>query len=241
MINHLGGSVPIELGSLTKLVGLYFGQNNLRGKLLSSLGNFTSLKFLGVASNNIEGDIPDDIARLTQIVDLELSMNNLSCVFPPAIYNLSLEDLSISFNSFFGSLRPDFGNLVPNTRFLYLEGNYFTGAIPKTPPNISNLQVVAMEYNKLIGSIPSSFGKVRNLQLLELYHNSLGSHSSGDHEFLEYLTNCTKLRTLSVAENRLGGGGDLPTSIANLSVNLIHLSLGKTTSLETFLMTLGIS
>ncbi|CAL9234496.1 unnamed protein product, partial [Arabidopsis halleri] len=224
--NHLGGSVPSELGSLTKLVGLYLGQNNLKGKIPSSLGNLTSLIFLGLGNNNIEGGIPEGIARLTQIVDLELSMNNFSGAFPPAIYNLSsLEYLSLSANSFFGSLRPDFGNLLPKIRTLYLEGNHFTGAIPETLSNISNLQVVAMEYNNLMGSIPLSFGKVRNLQLLELYGNFLGSYSSGDLEFLGSLTNCTHLQTLSVGENRLGG--DLPTSIANLSTNLIHLSLGK--------------
>ncbi|KAG7568208.1 Leucine-rich repeat [Arabidopsis thaliana x Arabidopsis arenosa] len=224
--NHLEGSVHSELGSLTKLVGLYLGQNNLKGKIPSSLGNLTSLIFLGLANNNIEGGIPEGIARLTQIVDLELSMNNFSGVFPPAIYNLSsLEYLSISANSFCGSLRPEFGNLLPKIRTLYLEGNHFTGAIPETLSNISNLQVVAMEYNNLMGSIPLSFGKVRNLQLLELYGNFLGSYSSGDLEFLGSLTNCTHLQTLSVGENRLGG--DLPTSIANLSTNLIHLSLGK--------------
>ncbi|KAL1220199.1 putative LRR receptor-like serine/threonine-protein kinase [Cardamine amara subsp. amara] len=222
--NHLGESVPSELGLLTKLVILDIGQNSLSGKLPASLGNWTSLRELGFGYNNIEGGIPDDMARLTRIVVLVSSFNKISGVFPPLIYNLSsLEYLLIPGNGFSGSLRPDFGNLLPNLRVLSLGSNHFTGAIPTTLANISSLEKLGMEYNNLTGSIPPSFGKVQNLKILALHGNSLGSYSFGDLEFLGALTNCTQLQGLHVSENRLGG--HLPASIANLSTNLIHLGL----------------
>ncbi|XP_002875849.2 probable LRR receptor-like serine/threonine-protein kinase At3g47570 [Arabidopsis lyrata subsp. lyrata] len=222
--NHLGGGVPSEIGSLTKLVELDLGQNDLKGKLPASLGNLTSLMEVSFTTNNIEGEIPNDIGRLTQIVALQLSANKFSGVFPPSIYNLStLLFLNIFGCGFSGSLRPDFGNLLPNLEHIYMGGNYFTGAIPITLPIISNLQVLGMEDNNLRGSIPPSFGQVPNLQSLNFRANQLGSRSFGDLDFLGALTNCSQLQVVDVGENWLGG--DLPNSIANLSRNLMYLSL----------------
>ncbi|CAL9247275.1 unnamed protein product, partial [Arabidopsis halleri] len=224
--NHLGGGVPSEIGSLTKLVELDLGLNDLKGKLPASLGNLTSLMEVSFTVNNMEGEIPDDIGRLTQIVTLHLSTNKFSGVFPPSIYNLStLLYLNIRGNGFSGSLRPGFGNLLPNLEQIYMGENYFTGAIPITLPNISTLQKLGMEGNRMIGSISPNFGQVRNLIALVLHNNSLGSYSSRDLEFLVALSNCTNLQKLLVAGNRLGG--DLPTSIANLSTNLFMLELGR--------------
>ncbi|XP_056861110.1 probable LRR receptor-like serine/threonine-protein kinase At3g47570 isoform X1 [Raphanus sativus] len=223
--NNLGqGLLPSELGSLNKLVILDLGKTNLKGKLPLSLGNLTSLRHLSFAVNNLEGEIPDAIARLTQMVEFALHMNNFSGVFPSAIYNLSsLKHLSMYGNGFSGNLRPDFGNLLPNLQKLFMGNNSLTGAIPSTLANISALRFLAMEYNSLTGSIPLNFGKLRYFQTLSLSDNSLGSFSAGDLEFLVALTNCTTLQSLHVASNRLGG--DLPASIANLSMNLNQLLL----------------
>ncbi|KAF8082703.1 hypothetical protein N665_0809s0006 [Sinapis alba] len=222
--NNLGQGLPSEIGSLRKLVTLDIGKNNLKGKLPVSLGNLTSLRELSFAENNLEGEIPDAIARLTLIVIFVLHFNHFSGVFPPAIYNLSsLAFLDMFDNGFSGNLRPDFGNLLPNLREWSIGNNSFTGTIPSTLANISTLQFLGMEYNSLTGRIPMSFAKIRYLQTLALNDNSLGSFSAGDLEFLVALTNCTQLQSLDVGYNRLGG--DLPASIANLSMSLNKLSL----------------
>ncbi|KAF8082706.1 hypothetical protein N665_0809s0008 [Sinapis alba] len=222
--NYIGQGLPSEIGSLRKLVTLDLGKNNLKGKLPVSLGNLTSLRQLSFLENNLEGEIPDSIARLTQMVFLLLDTNNFSGVFPPAIYNLSsLQYLNMFGNGFSGNLRPDFGNLLPNLRGLYIGNNSLTGAIPPTLANISTLQVLGMELNSLTGSIPPSFAKIQDLQVLSLNHNSLGNFSAGDLEFLVALTNCTQLQVVDVAFNRLGG--DLPASISNLSMNFNILLL----------------
>ncbi|CAN7006005.1 unnamed protein product [Brassica rapa subsp. trilocularis] len=222
--NHLGQGLPSELGSLSKLVTLELGQNHLKGKLPVSLGNLTSLRKLSFTDNNLEGEIPDAIARLTQMEDLILHSNHFSGVFPHAIYNLSLlQSLGMYGNAFSGNLRLDFGNLLPNLREFSIGSNSLTGAIPSTLANISTLQYLIMEFNSLTGSIPPYFAKLQYLQTLSLSDNSLGGLSAGDLEFLITLTNCTGLQILDVSFNRLGG--DLPASIANLSMNLAMLSL----------------
>ncbi|KAF8083123.1 hypothetical protein N665_0791s0020 [Sinapis alba] len=222
--NHLGQGIPSEIGTVRKLLALDLGRNNLRGKLPASLGNLTSLREVSFAENHIEGGVPDHMARLTHIVFLQLTSNNFSGVFPLVIYNMSsLEHLSITSNGFSGSLRSDFGNLLPNLRRLYVGINYLTGAIPATIDNISTLETLAMESNGLTGGIPPSLGKLWNLRVLSLLSNHLGSQSYGDLDFLGALTNCTQLQSVRVANNTLGGY--LPTSIANLSKNLIELTL----------------
>ncbi|XP_023639072.1 probable LRR receptor-like serine/threonine-protein kinase At3g47570 [Capsella rubella] len=224
--NHLGEGVPSEIGSLRKLVLLDLGQNNLKGKLPASLGNLTSLMEVSFTDNSIEGEVPDDIARLTQMEALQLSSNKFSGSFPPSIYNLSsLVFLNIFRSGFSGSLKPDLGHLLANLEELTMGRNYFIGAVPTTLSNISSLQTLGMEYNFLTGSISPSFGKVTSLQHLSFLGNDLGSRSVGDLDFFGALTNCTQLQEIDVGDNKLGG--DLPPSIANLSTNLVYLSIQK--------------
>ncbi|CAN7114667.1 unnamed protein product, partial [Brassica rapa subsp. narinosa] len=82
-----------------------------------------------------------------------------------------------------------------------------------------------MEFNSLTGSIPPSFARLQYLQKLHLNNNYLGSFSPGNLEFLVALTNCSQLQIIYVGFNRLGG--DLPASIVNFSMNLIHFDLEK--------------
>ena len=113
--NDLGGGVPSEIGSLGKLEILYLGFNNLGGKLPASFGNLTSLTDDILCSSKLEGRIPDDLARLNQLVYLLLGENNFTGPFPPSFYNISsLQVLDIFKIGFSGSLKPDFGNLLPN-------------------------------------------------------------------------------------------------------------------------------
>lgn len=223
--NHLEQGVPSEFGSLSKLVRLSLGRNNLTGKFPVSLANLTSLQMIDFIYNQIEGEVPGSIARLKQMVFFRIALNKFTGVFPPSIYNMSsLLFLSITGNSFSGTLRPDFGSLLPNLQILYMGINNFTGTIPETLSNISTLRQLDIPSNHLTGKIPLSFGKLQNLLRLGLNNNSLGNYSSDDLDFLGALTNCTQLQYLNVGFNKLGG--QLPVSIANLSTQLTELSLG---------------
>ncbi|CAA7036662.1 unnamed protein product [Microthlaspi erraticum] len=223
--NGFSGSLRHDFGDLLpNLRMLHMGKNYLTGAIPASLGNMSSLRNLSFAYNNMEGEVPGGVAKLTQMVYLELSLNNFSGVFPPSVYNLSsLQYLYMFGCGFYGSLRHEFGLLLPNLRVLLLASNSLTGVIPTTLSNISTLLVLAIQNNSLTGSIPPGLGNVRGLQYLGLYSNYLGSYSLGDLEFLGALSNCTQLHTVNVGNNRLGGY--IPSSIVNLSTNLIYLSL----------------
>ncbi|KAF2945842.1 hypothetical protein DAI22_02g247000 [Oryza sativa Japonica Group] len=65
-------------GSMTKLVGLSFTQNNLTGVIPAALGNITSLRRVYLSDNQLNGRIPDEIWKMTNIVGMDLSINSLS-------------------------------------------------------------------------------------------------------------------------------------------------------------------
>lgn len=148
------------------------------------------------------------------MVVFNLAANKFSGGFPNAIYNFSsLEYLLIRNNYFSGSLRTDFGKLLPNLVELYMGYNYFKGAIPATLANISSLQKLLINDNNMTGSIPSSIGKLRQLQYVFLSNNFW----VGDLQFLGALTNCTQLVTLSASKSRLGWW-----SLAQLPCKSLH-------------------
>lgn len=74
-----------------------------------------------------------------------------------------------------------------------------------------------------VGQVPR-LGKLQHLEKLSMDSNYLGDNSTKDLEFLESLTNCSKLQILSIPFNKFGG--NLPNSIGNLSTQLSHLYLG---------------
>ncbi|KAF3566420.1 hypothetical protein DY000_02018249 [Brassica cretica] len=227
--NHIGGGVPSELESLAKLKILNLGDNNLRGKLPASLGNLTSLKRVIFSFNKIEGGIPDALARLTQLVSLGLALNKFSGAFPPSIYNISsLKFLSMFGNGFSGSLQPDFGNLLPNLRYLNMGRNNFTGPIPTTFSTIANLQHLAIVWNKMTEALANC----TQLHTLLVNRNRLGS------DLPTSITNLsTNLWKLDLGRNFISG--TIPYDIGNLiSLQKLRLSgelpssLGNITRLE---------
>ncbi|KFK34028.1 hypothetical protein AALP_AA5G092500 [Arabis alpina] len=198
-----------------RVTGLALGRLQLGGVITPSIGgipaslyNCSRLQTLELSENHLGGGVDSELGSLTKLVTLYLVGNKLRGKLPASLGNLtSLINVSFGDNNMEGEIPDEIG------------------ALPPTLSNISTLQILTTEDNSLTGNIPVSFGKVRNLRVLSFRGNSLGSHSAGDLEFLGALTNCTHLQKLNVGGNRLGG--DLPTSIANLSTNLEYLSLSR--------------
>ncbi|KAF3671523.1 putative myb-related protein A-like [Capsicum annuum] len=220
--NSLVGQIPYQVGSLMKLQKLYFRNNNLTGVFPGSIGNFTSLEELYLTYNNLEGEVPASSAQLTKLRLLGFSVNSLSGEFPPSLYNLSsLELIALSFHNFSGNLRSDLGHYFPNLQRLYLANSQFIGSIPSSLSNASKLLQLDFPENNFTGNIPKGFGNLRNLLWFNVWRNHLGYGKHDDLDFVNYLTNCSSLKTLHFGDNQFVG--TLPQSTVNLSSQLQRL------------------
>jgi hypothetical protein len=83
----------------------------------------------------------------------------------------SLQYININNCRFSGKI-PSSVQEISNLQFLYAQGNKISGTIPDELA-ISTLQFIDLSGNKLEGSIPSSFGQVINLQHINLSNNDL--------------------------------------------------------------------
>ncbi|XP_045813782.1 probable LRR receptor-like serine/threonine-protein kinase At3g47570 [Trifolium pratense] len=221
--NHLIGKIPIGISSLHKLRMLEIPNNNLTGRIPSFIGNLSSLINLGMARNHLEGNIPQEMCYLKNLTRMVLESNRLNGTFPSCLYNMSsLTIISAVLNEFNGSLLPGMFNTLSNLQYFIIGGNQFTGTIPISIANASALIKLDLSENHLFGQVPS-LGKLHDLQLLNLELNNLGDNSTKDLEFLKSLTNCSKLRGLSISYNNFGG--KLPNFVGNLSNQLSHLHL----------------
>ncbi|KAM5556655.1 hypothetical protein ABKV19_024171 [Rosa sericea] len=237
-VNRLTGKIPSEIGSLKKLVDLRLQENNLTGGITPSLGNLSSLTLLSLEHNNLVGTVPEVLGRLRSLSTFISNFNNLSGLIPPSLFNISsMEIFSLADNKFKGSIPPGIGLNMPYLQHLTLGENEFSGQIPASLSNASQLQKLDFGRNNFAGQVPASFGKFPNLQRLSFEINNLGTNSSNDLGFITFLTNCSNLEGVSLSYNNFGGV--LPSTVANFSTQLTRLYLGFNQIAGTVPETLG--
>uniref|UniRef100_A0A0D3EJN9 non-specific serine/threonine protein kinase n=1 Tax=Oryza barthii TaxID=65489 RepID=A0A0D3EJN9_9ORYZ len=223
--NQLGGSIPAELGNtLTRLQKLTLSNNSFTGQIPASLGNLSSMEQLSMSFNNLEGLIPSSLGKVAGLQYLFLFGNSLSGELPTPLYNLSsLKMLQVDHNRLHGSIPSDIGAMLPSIQVLGLDSNRFSGAIPPSLTNLSTLSYLYLTTNNFTGFVPPTLGKLQSLKQLYLGRNQLEADIMEGWEFITSLSNCSQLQGLVLAENSFGG--QLPTSIANLSTTLQQLYL----------------
>jgi hypothetical protein len=127
--SNLLGTIPTELGSLTRLYRLAVGSNQLYGTLPSTLGNLVELEHFEVYRNNLTGPLllPESWKNLTR-----------------------LKRILVHKNRFTGTISSDFC-LLDNLHSLTLFQNDFHGTIPDCLSSLSTLQI---QDTGLTGTIP---------------------------------------------------------------------------------------
>lgn len=165
----LMGSLPPELGLLTKLTSLDLGfGNNLTGNIPTELGQLTQLNELDLGGSQLIGEIPLELGLLTQLDKLNLDDNRLT-----------------------GSIPPELGQLFQLTH-LNLHGNKLSGQVPSELGQLTRLTYLRLSSNRLSGTISSTlFGQLATIESLFVMDNCLAVENPADvHLLLAQGENC---------------------------------------------------
>ena len=90
--NRLNGSIPVELGDLSKLESLHFHVNQLSGTIPSELGNLSEMTWLNLRDNQLTGTIPLELGSLSKLERLYLAGNQLTGCIPAELRDVDLND-----------------------------------------------------------------------------------------------------------------------------------------------------
>ncbi|KAK1381317.1 LRR receptor-like kinase family protein [Heracleum sosnowskyi] len=212
---RLTGSIPYQIGMLSKLNYLSLHRNNLSGTLPSSVGNLTQLQTLDLSDCKLNGSIPYQIGMLSKLKYLSLSGNDLSGTLPSSLGNLTyLEYLYVSSNYLItGFIPSELGNLT-NLSILDLSKNNLTGTIPSALGSLTKLQLMDLRFNQLSGSLDLHDANLTHLQTLDVSYNSLTGSIP--------IFKCSGLQYLYLSHNLLSG--NIPKELGNCS-SLVELNL----------------
>ena len=207
--NNLTGSMPPEIGSLTRLELLSAWGNKLSGIIPPELGKLSRVTYIELGTNAFEGPIPPTLGNLTNLEHLSLWRNDLSGPIPPELGQLTdLEFLRIGSNALEGPIPTEIGNLS-RLRSLLLLDNALTGPIPRELGRLASLETLLLGINALTGSIPPELGNLASARVLWLGENQLSGPIPPE------LGNLSSVVYLALDSNNLTG--PLPPELGRLS------------------------
>ena len=193
--------------SFPNLLRLDLRSNKLKGTIPMNIGTLSKLQFLDLSFNFFNGSLPLSLANLTKVYELDVSQNNItgkldSRLFPDGTGKsktglISLKNFLLQFNELVGRIPEELGNLK-HLALLVLDGNYFFGPIPSSLGNLSDLTILGLSQNQLSGQIPSSIGTIK-LIAVNLLKNKLSGSVP------EEIGNLSSLVILHLAENNFTG------------------------------------
>eukprot|EP01129_Flabellula_baltica_P010402 TRINITY_DN438_c0_g1_i3.p1 TRINITY_DN438_c0_g1~~TRINITY_DN438_c0_g1_i3.p1 ORF type:complete len:382 (+),score=72.71 TRINITY_DN438_c0_g1_i3:29-1174(+) len=157
------------------LLEVSLSSKNLFGVIPPSIGDLGQyLQVLDLSHNSIRGDIPYPFTDITNLMFLDISGNQISGNFHHLVTRTGafskLKYLDIEGNRLTGPI--NFLSLLPSLESANLNGNEFTGGIPKGISKISRtLFSLKLNSNHLSGSIPEEIGQMDMLRDLDLGNN----------------------------------------------------------------------
>jgi EIX receptor 1/2 len=209
--NAISGTIPWQLGNLSKLVSLDLSWNYndrvLEDPNLDWLYNLSSLRHLRMSHVNLSKVVnwPDKVNMLPSLLDLRLSDCELSMPFDPLvpsnIANSSspLSFIDLSYNHLNSSVFPWLYRYNSSLVFLDLSYNKLEGSIPEAFGNyMVALAHLVLSSNNLNGVIPQTLKNLHSLQVLKLSNNSI----SGE---VPDLSKLSFLSELHLSNNLLNG------------------------------------
>ncbi|XP_074313166.1 uncharacterized protein At4g06744-like [Silene latifolia] len=150
---------------------IHANSNKFKGTI-NDLSHQTRLYEIDLSNNKYTGEFPKSIFSATNLIYLDIRYNQLSGYVPPEIFIMNLLVLFVNDNNFEQKL-PDALGSTP-AAFLTLDGNRFTGPIPKSIGNTSNtlLEVLFLN-NTLSGCLPYEIGLLKHTRVFDVSRNYL--------------------------------------------------------------------
>ncbi|KAF3553618.1 hypothetical protein F2Q69_00016164 [Brassica cretica] len=182
--------------------------------------NLQNLDTLHIAYNRLKGEVPKWLWSMPSLDALSLSHNSLDSFegSPKILLNSSLRELDLRSNAFRGSLPV----ISPRMDLMFASNNSFTGDIPLSLCNQSDLLILDLAHNHFSGSIPPCLIN-SSVVYLDLGNNNLTGR-------LPDINDCP-LGGLDVSHNQITG--KLPRSLTNLK-NLEVLNVEGNRIADTF-------
>ncbi|PRP85743.1 putative leucine-rich repeat receptor-like protein kinase [Planoprotostelium fungivorum] len=190
--NDVEGMIPSDLG-LLPLETLNLGDNRLTGQIPSSFVNLTELNTLVLSDNSLSGDIPPWVFNLPSLTSLDLSFNSFSGLIPLPPSFVTLDSLDLSKNKLSGTisqelsdryavnqLNLEYNQLSGTLPYFYydmeqlkLGGNAFSGEIPASIGNSTQLTLLDLSDNQFHGQLPDVFDQLHTLEIFIVSGNNL--------------------------------------------------------------------
>ncbi|XP_050220821.1 MDIS1-interacting receptor like kinase 2-like [Mercurialis annua] len=201
-----GNLDKLDFSSFPNLLRLDLKVNQLTGTIPIDIGILSKLQFLDLSTNNFFGTLPLSLANLTQVYELDISRNNITGVLDSSLFPdktgrtglISVRKFLLQTTGLGGRIPDEIGNMK-NLSLLALDENQFHGCIPVSIGNLSELVILRLSSNRLSGNIPPCIGNMRKLTDLRLFTNQLSGLVPSE------LGNLSSLTVLHLSENNFSG------------------------------------
>lgn len=126
--SSITGSIPSELGSLSRLKVLNLGNNSLSATIPAQLGKLSHLITLDLGFNSFFGPLPEELRGLTSLRNMVVTNNVLEGPLLDGLFQklTELKYLNVSGNHFYGNL----SSWIGKVDHVDLSDNYFEGSLP---------------------------------------------------------------------------------------------------------------
>ena len=125
-----------------RVIALHLGGNGLRGEIPPELGNLTQLRELWFGDgNNLTGELPPELSSLASLEVLDLGYSDVSGSIPAWLGELTrMRSLYLDGNQFEGELPEELGNLVQLELLTLHDNRGLTGELPDSLTKLQKLE-----------------------------------------------------------------------------------------------------
>jgi Leucine-rich repeat (LRR) protein len=147
---------------------LSLSKEALHGTLPSELGALASLTTIDVNENaQLSGTLPSELMASPRLTQLYAYGSRISGTLPALSEARALQELEMSFCRLSGTLPSRLPNAL---RFVFLESNRISGAIPSSLATLRRLHELELSHNRFSGSLPARVARMP-LQHLDVAKN----------------------------------------------------------------------